>query len=188
MTDEERSAPSNLLVADPRCHTRIDNDAVSFTVQKLTAIKSEHEQQVRSKQREIIPTIGFPEFEVVIEFLRRAPISSETGSDLVLVPPAEKIARNGLSEAVKGQITLGMAQTWQVKDYLNRQPDAGFSDRLRRKFVEEYRRLREAQASPDALFGSLLSFCTLDSPELRTQLAGLSVLTYFFELCEVFEK
>jgi len=81
-----------------------------------------------------------------------------------------------------------MLQVKQVKDYLNRNPDIQFAERLKAGFVDKYENLRNEGLESDPLFYALLDFASNNSSDFKIKATGLSVLTYFFELCEVFEK
>jgi hypothetical protein len=77
-----------------------------------------------------------------------------------------------------------------VRDFIDQftRLDDTFSVRLRTGFIEEYGRLKAAGLSGDELFQGMLSFATGAKPDLKTQAAGLAILGYYFEACEVFEK
>ena len=83
---------------------------------------------------------------------------------------------------------MGMLQVKQVKDYLNKNPDIPFAERLKAGFVNRYMELKNEGLDSDALFYELLNFTSHNPYDFTSSAAGLSVLTYFFELCEVFEK
>jgi len=85
-------------------------------------------------------------------------------------------------------ITIGMMQRKLIKSYLNKHPDMQFSARLSRGFVDKYEELREEGLIGDALFYELWDFASNYSNDFKQKTAGLSVLTYFFELCDVFEE
>jgi hypothetical protein len=64
-----------------------------------------------------------------------------------------------------------------------------FTSALINGFVIEYNRLREQEVLVgDALFEGLLEFACRGSSDFKQRAAGLSVLVYLFEKCEVFEK
>lgn len=83
---------------------------------------------------------------------------------------------------------MGMLQVKQVKDYLNKNPDIQFAERLKAGFANRYMELKNEGLDSDALFYELLNFTSHNPHDFTSSAAGLSVLTYFFELCEVFEK
>ena len=185
MTVEERADYANLILVCPTCHTKIDNDVQKYTVDKLISIKKDHEKWVDESRRVAMPEITFAELEVIVKYLVAVPISE---SNITVIPPHEKIKRNNLSSEVGNLITIGMIQKKQVEKYLNANPDYQFSERLRAGFVNKYRELRSEGLEGDSLFYSLLEFASNNSSDFKLQSAGLSVLTHFFEICEVFEQ
>lgn len=185
MTDKQRNDYVNLILVCPTCHTKIDNDVQEYTVEKLKSIKKKHEQWVAESLRAVMPEITFAELEVIVKYLVAVPISD---SNITVIPPHEKIRRNNLSSEVGNLITTGMIQKKQVEKYLNENPDYNFSERLRAGFVKKYRELKSDSLEGDALFYALLEFASNSSSDFKMQSAGLSVLTHFFEICEVFEQ
>lgn len=83
---------------------------------------------------------------------------------------------------------MGMLGIDQIKEYLNKNPDINFSDRLRNGFVDKYIDLKNEGLDGDDLFYELLNFASINSKDFKIRAAGLKILTYFFEICEVFEK
>ena len=186
MADDERRRYSNLILLCRNCHISIDNDCQEYTVEKLRQIKKDHEKWVFESLRNHMPDVTFAELDVIVKHLMAAP-TLENGNYITIVSPKEKIEKNDLSPEVENDITIGMLKVEQVKDYLNNHPDIQFKERLRVEFVNKYRELRKGLQG-DALFYALLDFASNCSPDFRYKTAGLSVLTYFFELCEVFEE
>ncbi len=77
----------------------------------------------------------------------------------------------------------------QASLYLEKHPDMQQGRRIRERFMEEYDRLRnEKKLTDDSLFWALYDFTSLHSNEPEKTRAGLSVIVYLFEKCEVFEK
>ena len=74
-----------------------------------------------------------------------------------------------------------------VKKYINENPDVNFGDRLREGFVNQYSDLAKLYES-DELFNELWDFACGYSSDFGIKAAGLSVLTYFFQICDVFES
>lgn len=185
MIDKKRTDYANLILVCPTCHTKIDNDVQEYTVEKLKSIKKEHENWVAESLRAVMPEITFAELEVIVKYLVAVPISDIKET---LIPPSEKIRRNNLSSEVDKLITTGMIQKKQVEKYLNENPDFNFSERLRAGFVKKYRELKSEGLEGDSLFYALLEFASNNSSDFKMQSAGLSVLTHFFEICEVFEQ
>ncbi|OQA19715.1 MAG: hypothetical protein BWY64_00679 [bacterium ADurb.Bin363] len=185
MTDEERSSYKNLLLLCPTDHTIIDNNIQDYTVEKLEKIKKDHEIWVAKSLKNCIPDITFAELELILKYLITTPVSETPGN---IIPPQEKIKKNNLSVATDNLITMGLSQSLLVKDYLNKHPDIYFNERLKGGFIKKYDDLRKIPLEGDSLFYGLLEFASNSSSDFKIQAAGLTVLVYFFELCEVFEK
>ena len=66
--------------------------------------------------------------------------------------------------------------------------DNTFLGRLISGFVREYQRQVGEGLEGDSLFESMRLFSAQGRSEIRYQSAGLAVLVYLFERCEVFEQ
>ncbi len=187
MTDEERNSYENLIVVCPTCHTKIDKDPNYYTVERLRQIKREHEEWVKEQVKINIPDVTFAELEVIAKYLISVSML-ESNQTLTIIPPKKKIQKNGLSAEVENLIIMGMAGIKQVKDYLNENPDFDFAGRLRNGFVQKYLELKQGGLTGDELFYELWNFASINSGDFKIRAAGLKILTYFFEICEVFDK
>ena len=187
MTDSERCKYENLILLCPTCHTKIDNDIHKYTMDMLKELKQEHEQWIIELLETNIVNVTFTELEVIIKYLISNPVGSNDNS-LTIIPPKEKIEKNELSTDIVYLINIGLLQVKQVKSYLNVNIDRQFSERLKRGFVKEYSDMKNNGLKGDALFYELLKFASNNSKDFIVRAAGLSVLVYYFELCEVFEK
>jgi hypothetical protein len=186
-TDEERNSFANLIVLCERCHGVVDQDLVTYTVGNLKTIKREHSEWRQRLLERASTEITFAELYVVVKYLLGTPPPISWPS-YEIVPVGEKVRRNQLDEQAIKLLHLGLGQSRLVESYLNRNPDPEFSARLRDGFVRQYLELKEHGATPMDNFLGMVRFATADSHEPLSQAAGLAVLAYFFELCEVFEK
>lgn len=186
-TPEERNAFENLLVVCGRCHPLIDGDASTFTVDRLRAMKIEHEQLVRMNWKRAATELTAAELDHVVKFLISQPPPPSMPS-FALVPVEKKIRRNELSDQAAALIKIGLAQRRLVDRFLKRHPDPTYPDRLKNWFVARYEELRSQRTDSDEIFSDLLARSTAGFTTLRQQMAGLAVLVYFFELCEIFER
>jgi hypothetical protein len=186
-TDEQRSSYENLILLCPNHHRIIDNDELENTIEKLRQVKKEHERWVEVSLRSIITEITFAELDVILKFLTVVEIP-HGDKPITIIPPAKKIKRNDLSAEVGNFITIGMMQRKLIKTYLNKHPDLQFSARLSKGFVDKYEELKGNDLRGDTLFYAMWEFASHYSNNFEQKTAGLSVLTYFFELCDVFEE
>ena len=109
---------------------------------------------------------------------------------ITVIPPREKMARNGLTEQTANLISIGLIQSRQVEQFVENMSglDRTFVGRLTSGFVNEFRQKAGEGLEGDALFAALQLFSAQGSNELSYQCAGLTVLVYLFERCEVFER
>jgi len=177
----------NLLLLCPNCHTEIDKHPSRFTVDELRQMKTAHIQALERRRQRAGVEVTFAELDVIVRYLTKASPSPKSPETLRLTAIKEKTKRNGLSREVENLIQMGLAGISQVQDYLNRQPDPDFAQRLKAGFVHTYREHMERGLRGDTLFYALLEWAYGPYQELKYQAAALKVLTYFFEICEVFE-
>ena len=130
-----------------------------------------------------MPDIEFPEIDEVVQHIASTDIPPE--QSYVLVPPREKIQKNRLSSR---WVMMGLSQAGAVGRYMDRHLDAESSRRLRAGFVKRYEELRGEGLDGDDLFMALWLFASRGKADPKMQAAGLALLVYLFEKCEVFER
>lgn len=186
MDDTERNKHDNLILICPNCHKKIDDQPETFTAEKLYEMKNAHEAWVLERTKEEALQITFAELEVVTKYLISSTI--QPTESLELIPPKDKIKKNNLSDDVADLILIGAIQSNQVSDYIDKSLDEEFGERLKQGFVTQYEQYKENGLEGDELFGALFDFASGGSNNFRQRSAGLAVLVYLFEKCEVFEK
>jgi len=186
MSEQERNSYSNLILLCPTCHSIIDKDISEYTTTKIKTIKNEHEKWIESLIKDKLPNITYKELEVILDYLVNNPANEQ--KNVEITRPEDKIIKNGLSSDVSRYITQGMLQVKLVNKFIVSYPDPNYSEKLRSIFVQKYKDLREDGLSGDSLFYSLFDFAAKYSIDFKLRAAGLAVLTYFFEICEVFER
>ena len=187
MDISEKNKEENLILLCISCHRKIDKDPNTYTAEKLFEIKKAHENKVIEKLNDSVTNIDFAELEDIVKYLVLDQITIR--EEYKIIKPTEKINKNNLSEQVAQLIVRGMIGADQVSRYLERHPDIYYGDRIKEKFVVEYKRLQnEEKLTGDNLFWSLWDFASLHINKTKNTSAGLSILVYLFETCEVFEK
>lgn len=187
MNDGERDASENILLLCTNCHKKIDDQPEVYTTKKLQQIKNEYELWVSQRLKNAIVNITFSELNIVTKFLSSG--QAITSDSYIIVPPKDKIRKNGLSQNSEHLIMMGMTQVKQVAEFIDKCPDIDFGDRLKIGFVVEYEKLKnEESLLGDDLFNSLLDFASGGATDFKQRAAGLAVLVYLFEKCEVFER
>lgn len=102
-------------------------------------------------------------------------------------PPADKVARNMLSQHVETLLCAGMMRVDLVRKYFGVQSTS--QDAIARSFHLHYQELRHAGMSPDEIFGALQRYAGGEAvPGPARQSAVLAVLAFFFEECDIYER
>jgi hypothetical protein len=182
-----RDRYENLILLCPTHHDTVDVQPNTYSAADLRRWKSEHETWVRLSLSREIPNVGFAELEVVTQAILSPP--SEPATIFTITIPSQKIARNRLTSDIASLIAMGLSKAKEVERFVEHVAslDEKFPERLKAGFVKEYLRLREAGFDGDALFEALHQFSIRGSSDLKQMAAGLAILTYLFEKCEVFE-
>jgi hypothetical protein len=187
MTDKQRNAYDNLILVCGDHHKMIDDQFNTYTVDKLHQIKRQHELWIKNSTEKEMVNVTFAELDVITKYLNSGQVLVD--DSLTVIPPKDKIKKNALSSETERLITIGLLQVKQVGDFIDKFPDVEFGERLKQGFVAEYERLKNQEhLKGDELFESLLNFASAGRTEFKERAAGLAVLTYLFEKCEVFEK
>jgi hypothetical protein len=104
--------------------------------------------------------------------------------------PEEKMSKNDLTHEIKFTLGMGLAKAREVRHFIENNAKINFPDvpeRLKASLNAEYTRLISSGMRGDDLFNSLYNFSHQNNQNPSRQLAGLAVLCYFFETCDVFE-
>lgn len=191
MTNKERNHYNNLIYLCRTCHRKIDSipGERDYPVERLQKIKVDHEKKVREAIADAFAHVSFPELAEVTQWLQQVDLSQFT-TDFSLIPLEAKLKKNDLGNNSQFIITMGLSVAPLVTDFVESfsQTDLQFSDRLKFTFLEEYARLKKDGHNGDELFDLMCSFSQQGFREQTTKAAGLAVLTFLFETCEVFEK
>ncbi|MEW5848970.1 MAG: hypothetical protein AB2A00_09150 [Myxococcota bacterium] len=167
----------------------MDKQDSTFTVADLRSWKDAHEAWVTSRLQEELSGVGFAELEMAVRAILALPAGGTV--DLSVTPPSEKLAKNGLTGRTRVLVSMGLAVAAEVREFLERmaqQIDPDYPERLRAGFVVKYKEHLAEGLNGDALFEALRAFAAPPSRAWAEQAAGLAVLSYLFEACEVFER
>lgn len=184
---DELNAYENLILLCGDHHDEVDKQKSTFPRETLLKWKREHEVWVFSRLEQVVPTIGFAELEVACQGLIGGSLPP---SDPVLpTTPAEKMRRNGLTEKLRLRLTLGLGVFNEIEDFVQSvaRLDPHFPERLKAGFMARYNDFLGRDIHGDALFEALHDFASSGSSAFDRQGAGLGVLCYLFQKCEVFE-
>ncbi|MGB7056341.1 MAG: hypothetical protein WBD58_01420 [Geitlerinemataceae cyanobacterium] len=165
-------------------------------IEELIINRSTHQEELKiislQKREELareMPSVSFDELDIVTKFiLGMQPASPEINFNITDI--THKISKNCLTQEVNFLLTMGMGKVNEVGRFIEHntllRPD--FPEKLTAGFVTEYQRLLKAGIRGDVLFESLHKFSCGNSSDLKKTAAGLAVLSYLFEKCEVFEQ
>lgn len=177
----------NLIFLCSACHTKVDTEVDDFPPEKLIEMKNKHEKWVISKLEEGSNGFTFAELEVLSKHLMSIGIAPNKNLDYRLLDIEGKINKNSLQE-VQAEINMGLTKIATVEDYLNRNPDIHFAERLTDIMAQQYIELKTRYSDNVEIFNILWGITSGNYTDFKYRAAGLGILVYFFEECEVFEK
>ena len=188
LSERDRNEYENLILLCPTHHEVVDAFESIYTVEDLRRWKAERESKLSQVFTQLIGTVTFNELEMITQALAASEMLQSTSFSIV--PPLEKMVRNGLSPQTQVLFNIGLAQSSQVQRYIETMNgiDRTFVARLTSGFVREYHQHRGEGLEGDSLFEQMRIFSAQGKLDLRSQCAGLAVLVYLFERCEVFEQ
>lgn len=178
----------NLILLCPNCHSTIDNDPKGYPVAELKEIKMLHEARCRHITREHMTNLTHEIIRKIAKVLEENEKHLEGKPDYSIVPTKEKIQKNEISVEVEEYLKLGFMGVNLVKQYLNDYPNPEDIRKITSSFVWTYRELVKNGHRGDVLFMKLWDYICgyLHNDEIRS--GGLAMISYFFDICEAFEK
>lgn len=187
MTDEQRNHYNNLIYLCPTCHTKIDKQEKDYPADFLFKLKWKHEAWVSERLDEGMSEVSFAELEIAAKAIATG--QHYCNGDFQVIPPEEKIQKNGLSNKSRSYISMGLSRSAEVSKFLVEMSrlDDQFPERLKDGFKQKYLELKQT-LSGDALFIGMLEFAQEGQYEFKQRAASLAILSHLFHLCEVFEK
>lgn len=188
LDSKTRDSYPNWILLCANHHDVVDKQQNTYTADTLFTWKADHEKWIRERLTQELPNIGFLELEMVTKAILSGAV--DPTDSLHLISPKEKIKKNSLSASIEQLILMGMVKSREVESFLKdiskTIPD--FPEQMSNGFVTEYNRLRDEGLSADALFEAMWIFSSSGSQDFLRKSAGLTVLVYLFQKCEVFEK
>lgn len=188
LLDASRDSYENLILLCPTHHRLVDGQENTYTAEMLRSWKTDQELRFQGFLAQGIATITFAELEVITQALANDGQSS--ASQMTVTAPEEKMARNRLTDRSRDLFSIGLLQIKQVQEFVETMGalDRTFVSRLTSGFLSAYQASLQAGLDGDALFEEMRLFSAQGRTDLRFQCAGLAVLVYLFERCEVFEQ
>jgi len=127
---------------------------------------------------------------VITALLNQRMVDTNSQNNFQPTDPGEKMSKNQLTHEIRFVLGMGLAKAGEVRHFIENNAKINFPDlpeRLKASLNAEYNKLIRSGIRGDDLFNSLYSFSHQNNPKSSRQLAGLAVLCYFFETCDVFE-
>ena len=188
LSDQQRDAYSNLILLCPTHHTLVDARESTYSVDVVRSWKTDMETRFREFLTQEMGSVTFAELETITQALVNSGPAPSTS--ISVIPLQEKMDRSGLTVQTAGLINIGLLQSKQVQQFVEQMSgiDSTFPGRLTSGFVNEYRQQRQDGLEGDSLFEAMRVFSTQRRSAIRNQSAGLAVLVYLFDRCEVFEQ
>lgn len=193
LTPEQRDCYDNWLWVCSGHHSEIDDRALihEYPAEVLFEKKREIEAFVRDTLLWHLKNVGFPELDAVCSVLALPGEALVGSKGFHLLDPAAKIRMNDLGPASREQIAWGLgkaAEVGSIMDLLDRQRREGVAQVIAANFKAEYYSLWAEGLRGDRLFDAMRGFAFGTHPDAARRAAGLAVLVYLFERCEVFES
>lgn len=186
-SDSFVNSEKNLLFLCCNCHKKIDTDIASYPVDTLFTLKKQHEQWVENTLAKESISYSFAEIEVLAQYLVSSKAFIQDVSSFRLLKIRDKINKNSLQD-VQHYITMGLSNIHTISEYLNRHPDPLFATKLTSIMAQKYQELKNESSDSNEVFYKLWDIASGNNNDFKYRAAGLGILTYFFEKCEVFEK
>lgn len=186
-SDEFVNSELNLIFLCRNCHKKVDTEVDKYPLEELFEKKAQHEAWVVQALSEQSAAYSYAEIEVLASYLMQNNGSLSATSDYTILKIKDKTEKNCLSE-VQYLINIGLSGVGTIEDYINRNPDANFGTRLTNAVASRYQQLKSQDIEPIDIFYSLWDMANGNHDEFNYKAAGLGILVYFFEKCEVFEK
>ena len=133
-----------------------------------------------------LPQVSFAELDVITRHIVSSSEGSSDGFDITSVE--KKIEKNNLSNGVRALILAGFSRITLVRSFIEKDLYPNYGERLKQGFLDKYTELVAEDFSGDDIFNQLLFFACRDTTKSNELAAGLVVIAYFFESCDIFEK
>lgn len=181
------NSEKNLIFLCCNCHKIIDTDIDTYSADYLLNLKRKHEIWVMQELETGMMSYTFAELEVLANYIMDVGSRVQGSMSYDLLNIEDKIKKNSLEE-VQGYITTGLMNCEVIVNYINSHPSPSFSKKLNSIMVSEYQARKIEGKDSLTIFSELWELTSGNRNDFNYRSAGLSILTYFFEECEVFEK
>lgn len=133
------------------------------------------------------PDITSAEVEVLMNFLVEEN-HTQPGDEMDLTDLVEKIRINHLQNEILPVIKNSIGISKIVEIYIKKHPDTRYSEKVAGTLIQKYKELKEAyKEDSEKIYWDLIQYTGGNkSPKMFWAAAG--IVTYYFQLCDIFEK
>ncbi len=183
---EDTNKYENLILLCRNHHAEVDQQPNSHSVTVLRNWKTDHETWIAD--RLAIEKFNSADLESMIFWLTEN--ENPRPVDFMLTPPAEKIKKNGFSVGIQKLIDIGLLRTHEVETFIVAQSQlyGDYPTQLLGPLLTRYDIFRVDSQSANHVFHDLVQFACGNSRDHIKWLAGIVLIVYFFERCDIFEK
>ena len=186
----KRNAPDNLILLCPTHHTQVDKAPKTYPEDLLRGMKQSLEDKIATAARMATADVTFQELDAVCARFIADPDVPQASVTLTRTEIDAKRVKNDLSEHTRLALLNGISIAARVREYVSEEAanDPSFPGRLVAGFKAHYYKLFQEGLTGDALFEQLAVVAAGGlMADASRRAAGVAVLSYLFELCEVFE-
>jgi hypothetical protein len=129
------------------------------------------------------------EIQTVLNFLASQPIGPDPEDSFEITDLKPKLQKNRLSPQIETIAGRAIPIAREVERYLARSYDPQFSARVGSRLIGRYRELTMEGVTGDPVFIDLIYFAMEERGRDETYFWGAAgIVTYYFEICDIFEK
>jgi hypothetical protein len=188
--DDAAEFPNLLMLCEE--HHKIADDRFSvYTVKLLTEWKRIRELRAMDAGAKAISEVtDLDVFTIISWVATHGPDLVDGRANYDVLAVDRKMTKNGFTTRIRNTINVGLASHHIVSHFVQ-SGGPMFGDVVERAagaIKEEYIHLRDRGFSSDLIWSSLVAFACGAFTASDKVNAGIAVLSYLFELCEVFEK
>jgi hypothetical protein len=179
---------------DPKTIKKLEQDIEDIKSKNKLYYEELAEIQTKNTQSESIRSeinsVGCRELSIVINFIIGMNPISPQSNNTDLTDITDKISKNNLTNEPRFLLTLGLAKVTEVSHFIDNSLSLypNLPQNLIAGFINKYQYLLQSGITGDELFREMHRFSYNNQQEPIIQAAGLAVLSYLFERCEIFEK
>lgn len=178
----------NIILLCSSCHDEVDLLTLKYSAKVLIKMKQDHENWVAERLEQKVADVSSAELSVICDAIANTHDTHPLSSDYELPKIQEKIQKNSLSDRNKNLIQMGLLRADTVHNYLNSQINVFFAEKLLSNIKNIYSDLAKSFSGDELFSEFLIKINAGFDKDLAKQAAGIAVISYFFHICEIFEK